>query len=151
MYKCFCCITDPIFPAPYNFSFGSPLDLENNKIWFESNFVRTSKYRWYDFLPSTHPINAEALVLQFKRLANIYFLIIAVLQTIPIISPLGPLTAWAPLIVVLGISIVREGTVSPTQATKITSAISPTSSSTTNSRPKCTGRASSCGWSGARS
>lgn len=109
VYKFFCCITDPVFPTPYNFSFGSPLDLETNKIKFEPNFVRTSKYRWYDFLPSNLSLTLEALILQFKRLANIYFLIIAVLQTIPIISPLGPLTAWAPLIVVLGISIIREG------------------------------------------
>jgi hypothetical protein len=49
----------------------------------------------------------EALFLQFQRLANIYFLIIAVLQTISIISPLNPLTAWAPLAVVLGISMLR--------------------------------------------
>ena len=109
VYKFFCCITDPVFPTPYNFSFGSPLDLERNKIQFESNFVRTSKYRWYDFLPSNLSLTLEAMILQFKRLAYIYFLIIAVLQTIPIISPLGPLTAWAPLIVVLGISIIREG------------------------------------------
>jgi hypothetical protein len=46
-------------------------------------------------------------MLQFKRLANIYFLAIAILQSIPVISPLGPLTAWAPLIVVLGISMLR--------------------------------------------
>ena len=23
-YKCVCCIEDPIFPDPYNFSFGHP-------------------------------------------------------------------------------------------------------------------------------
>lgn len=49
----------------------------------------------------------EALVLQFKRLANIYFLLIAILQTIPQISPLNPITAWAPFIVVLSISLLR--------------------------------------------
>ena len=49
----------------------------------------------------------ESLLNQFRRLANIYFLIIGILQSIPSISPLGPLTAWAPLIVVLGISILR--------------------------------------------
>lgn len=53
--------------------------------------------------------NSESLLLQFKRLANVYFLIIAILQTIPIISPLSPVTAWVPLIVVLGISMIREG------------------------------------------
>jgi len=46
---------------------------------------------------------------QFYRLANIYFLIIGIMQSIPTISPLGPLNAWAPLIVVLGFSMMREG------------------------------------------
>ena len=43
------------------------------------------------------------------RLANVYFLIIAILQTIPQISPLSAVTAWIPLIVVLAISMFREG------------------------------------------
>lgn len=62
------------------------------------------------FFPVNTNYSSEAVLLQFKRLANIYFLIIGILQSIPIISPLGPLTAWAPLIVVLAISVLREGT-----------------------------------------
>ena len=50
-----------------------------------------------------------SLLSQFYRIANIYFLFIAVLQTIPQISDLGPGTAWAPLTVVIVISMVREG------------------------------------------
>jgi hypothetical protein len=46
---------------------------------------------------------------QFKRLANIYFLTIAVLQSIPIISPLTSVTAIVPLVFVLAISMIREG------------------------------------------
>lgn len=42
-------------------------------------------------------------------MANIYFLFIAVLQSIPAISDLGPATAWAPLAVVIVISMIREG------------------------------------------
>ena len=48
-------------------------------------------------------------MLQYKRVANIYFLLIAILQTIPIISPLDPFTAWIPIIVVIAISMFREG------------------------------------------
>uniref|UniRef100_A0A0G4HSW5 P-type ATPase C-terminal domain-containing protein n=1 Tax=Chromera velia CCMP2878 TaxID=1169474 RepID=A0A0G4HSW5_9ALVE len=44
-----------------------------------SNFVRTYKYTWYDFVP------------------------------IPAISALNPSSAWLPLIFVLGVSMVREG------------------------------------------
>lgn len=109
IYKFICCIEDPVFPDPYTFEFGKREHLAANKLNFESNFVRTSKYRWYDFLPSTLNPISEALLSQFYRLANFYFLVIAVLQTIPIISPLTPFTAWAPLIIVLGISLIREG------------------------------------------
>ena len=63
----------------------------------------------------------ESLLIQFERLANIYFLVIAILQSISAISPLGPLTAWAPLIVVLGISMLREGIAAAIQATRTTS------------------------------
>jgi hypothetical protein len=65
-------------------------------------------------------INLESLLSQFYRLANIYFLLISILQTIPAISPLGPLSAWAPLIVVLAISMMREGNFILIQAIRIT-------------------------------
>ena len=69
---------------------------------FPTNFISTSKYTLLTFLPI-------ALLLQFRRYANVYFLITAILQTIPQISPLTPATAWIPLIFVLGLSMVREG------------------------------------------
>jgi len=69
---------------------------------FPSNFVRTSKYSAIDFLPVT-------LLLQFKRYANIYFLLIAILQSIPAISPLNPVTAIVPFAFVLCLSMLREG------------------------------------------
>jgi magnesium-transporting ATPase (P-type) len=53
--------------------------------------------------------NKVALIQQFRRIANIYFLIIAILQSIPAVSPLSPITAWAPLIIVILISMLREG------------------------------------------
>jgi len=46
---------------------------------------------------------------QFKRFANIYFLLIAVLQSISIFSPLSPVTAIAPLVFVVAVSMIREG------------------------------------------
>lgn len=52
VYKAICCISDPKFPNQYNFDFGTPQDVTYNREAFESNFVRTSKYHWYDFLPS---------------------------------------------------------------------------------------------------
>jgi hypothetical protein len=31
VYKAICCISDPKFPTPYNFSFGKPGDLAINR------------------------------------------------------------------------------------------------------------------------
>ena len=69
---------------------------------FKNNTISTTKYNAITFLP-------KAFLLQFIRLANIYFLICAILQCIPIISPLTPATAVVPLIIVLSVSIIREG------------------------------------------
>jgi magnesium-transporting ATPase (P-type) len=69
---------------------------------YQDNFIKTSKYNVLNFLP-------KALLSQFKRYANIYFLFIGIIQCIPQISPLNPSTAIAPFFLVLMISIVREG------------------------------------------
>ena len=69
---------------------------------FKDNSVNTKKYNIITFLP-------KALIYQFVRVANIYFLVCAVLQCIPIISPLGAETALVPIIIVLSVSIIREG------------------------------------------
>jgi hypothetical protein len=66
------------------------------------NSIRTTKYSLITFLP-------KALILQFTRAANIVYLISAVLQSIPIISSLSPITAIGPLMFVLFVGIIREG------------------------------------------
>jgi len=68
---------------------------------FKDNRVDTKKYNIITFLP-------KALFYQFARVANIYFLVCAILQCIPAISPLGAETALVPIIIVLGVSITRE-------------------------------------------
>ena len=45
--------------------------------------------------------------MQFKRLANVYFLLTAILQFIPAISPLSPVSAITPLIFVIAVSLIR--------------------------------------------
>ena len=67
------------------------------KFHYPNNTIITSKYTWYNFFPLT-------LILQFKRYANIYFLITMVIQCIPIISPLNPITAVLPFVIVLAVS-----------------------------------------------
>ena len=73
-----------------------------NELKFKNNEIDTRKYNFITFLP-------KALFYQFVRPANIYFLISAILQCIPMISPLGPTSAILPLIIVLSASLIREG------------------------------------------
>ncbi|KAF0690539.1 Aste57867_18088 [Aphanomyces stellatus] len=68
---------------------------------YVSNTVRTSKYTFWNFLPI-------GLYLAFRLSTNFYFLIIAVLQSIKLISPLGPMTAIFPLVLVVCIGLLRE-------------------------------------------
>lgn len=69
---------------------------------YPSNYVSTTKYNILTFLP-------YSLILQFRRYANFYFLACAILQSIPTISPLSPLSAVLPLVFVLTLSMAREG------------------------------------------
>lgn len=50
-----------------------------------------------------------SLMYQFKREANLYFLLQAVLNSIRQVSAMNPITAWSPLAFVLGVSMMREG------------------------------------------
>jgi phospholipid-transporting ATPase len=78
-------------------------DIDRNANYdYPDNYLSTTKYTWYTFLPLS-------LVLQFTRVANIYFLITAILQSIPEISPLHPFSAIAPLLFVLGVAMIRDG------------------------------------------
>ena len=68
---------------------------------FKSNKINTRKYNWATFVP-------HALLLQFARPANIYFLVSAILYCVPQLSPLSPVTAIVPLVFVLSVSLIRE-------------------------------------------
>ena len=74
---------------------------KNVEFNLKDNTITTTKYNFITFLP-------KGLLYQFARLPNVYFLITAIIQSIPIISPLNSLTAIVPLIFVLGVSMIRE-------------------------------------------
>ena len=74
---------------------------KNEEFNLKNNYISTTKYNIITFLP-------KGLLYQFSRLANVYFLFITIIQSIPLISPLNSLTAIVPLIFVLGISMIRE-------------------------------------------
>ena len=71
------------------------------KFHFPSNKISTKKYNWVTFIP-------HALLIQFARPANIYFLVTAILNCIPAISPISPITAIFPIVFVLAVSLIRE-------------------------------------------
>ena len=81
-----------------SFSINQPLP---NNQQYGSNYIKTTKYTFYSFLPLS-------ILNQYKRIANIYFLALSVLCLIPEISPWDPVTQIAPTVFVLGIAIIRE-------------------------------------------
>ncbi len=86
-------------PQIYKFYINNP-DRNVIELKYKDNTINTRKYNIITFLP-------KALFYQFNRPANIYFLITAILQCIPMISPLGPTSAVLPLVIVLSSSLIR--------------------------------------------
>ena len=74
---------------------------KNREYKLKNNYISTTKYNIFTFIP-------KGLLFQFCRLSNVYFLFTAIIQSIPLISPLTSLTAIIPLIFVLGVSLIRE-------------------------------------------
>ena len=84
-----------------NFEFFINDNEKNLEFKLKDNTITTTKYNFLTFIP-------KGLLYQFSRLPNVYFLFTAIIQSIPIISPLNSLTAIVPLIFVLGVSMIRE-------------------------------------------
>jgi phospholipid-transporting ATPase len=67
---------------------------------FKGNSISTTKYNILTFFP-------KGLFEQFRRVANLYFLMIAILSTTPV-SPVQPVTNVGPLVLVLAVSLIKE-------------------------------------------
>lgn len=67
-----------------------------------SNFIRSSRYTVWDFLP-------KQLFFQFSKLANFYFLVIGILQMVPGLSTTGKYTTIGPLMAFVALSMAKEG------------------------------------------
>ena len=77
--------------------YGSPLRK------FSSNNVATSRYNVVTFVPMN-------LLMQFMKPANIYFLVISILQVIPSISLSGAMpTVAIPLTIVVIVNMIKDG------------------------------------------
>ncbi|KAL0884284.1 hypothetical protein ABMA27_016269 [Loxostege sticticalis] len=68
---------------------------------FASNSISTAKYSVPSFIPLF-------LFEQFRRYSNCFFLLIALLQQIPDVSPTGRWTTLTPLILILSVSAIKE-------------------------------------------
>ncbi|KAL5975681.1 hypothetical protein ACLOJK_020007 [Asimina triloba] len=67
---------------------------------YPSNRISTTKYNFITFLP-------KALFEQFRRVANLYFLLAALLSLSPL-TPFSPESLIAPLVFVVGLSMTKE-------------------------------------------
>ncbi|OAA41818.1 ATPase, P-type, phospholipid-translocating, flippase [Metarhizium rileyi] len=67
-----------------------------------SNFIRSSRYTAYDFVP-------KQLLFQFSKLGNFYFLVMGILQMIPGLSTVGRWTTIVPLGIFIAFSMLKEG------------------------------------------
>nr|ACF80343.1 unknown [Zea mays] len=72
----------------------------NAPVGYKGNSVSTTKYNILTFLP-------KGLFEQFRRVANLYFLMISIMSTTPI-SPVHPVTNVVPLSLVLLVSLIKE-------------------------------------------
>jgi phospholipid-transporting ATPase len=79
---------------------NDPDPLRDRQFKFTNNSVSTTKYNFFTFFP-------KGLFEQFRRVANLYFLMIAILSTTPV-SPVQPITNIVPLVLVLGVSLIKE-------------------------------------------
>lgn len=77
------------------------LPIQNQEL-YKTNKISTCKYNAITFLPKN-------LFIQFQKLANIYFLLVAILQSIPQISNSGGIpNILLPLSLVLTVSAIRD-------------------------------------------
>jgi phospholipid-translocating ATPase len=87
---------------PVNASRKEPLKDERTGQPFIDNYIKSSKYNLWNFLP-------RQLFAQFSKLANFYFLIVAILQMIPGLSTTGTYTTIVPLMFFVTLSMTKEG------------------------------------------
>ncbi|XP_038897837.1 probable phospholipid-transporting ATPase 4 [Benincasa hispida] len=73
---------------------------ERKPLKYCSNYISTTKYNVLSFVP-------KALFEQFRRVANLYFLLAALLSLTPV-APFSAVSMIAPLVFVVGLSMAKE-------------------------------------------
>ncbi|EAY06964.1 phospholipid-translocating P-type ATPase, flippase family protein [Trichomonas vaginalis G3] len=67
----------------------------------QDNYVRTTRYKWWSFIPLT-------LYENFRNLTNIYFLLVLIMSALPY-SPVSWIFNFLPLVFVLLVSMIKLG------------------------------------------
>ncbi|XP_022924003.1 putative phospholipid-transporting ATPase 9 [Cucurbita moschata] len=80
---------------------NDPDGFEASLLNYGGNYVKTSKYTIASFFP-------RSLFEQFRRVANLYFLLCALLAFSPL-SPYSPISNVLPLLLVIGVTMGKEG------------------------------------------
>ncbi|WFD32333.1 P-type phospholipid transporter [Malassezia sp. CBS 17886] len=97
-------------PAPRCIVVNEPLPQEAfdakgrpQQAWvYPTNQVRSAKYTIYNFV-------FKNLLEQFRRVANIFFLVLVILQFFPQFATISPGVAMLPLLIVLAVTMVKDG------------------------------------------
>ena len=77
-------------------------DSRNAQSKFPANFLKTSHYTLFNFLPLN-------LFHQFHQISNVYFFLVMVISFVPGVSPITPFSAVIPLVAVLSASAFKDG------------------------------------------
>ncbi|ETO15809.1 P-type ATPase [Reticulomyxa filosa] len=86
----------------YYLLINDPSFLKNSDYVYPNNVIVSSKYTLVTFVPLN-------LFEQFRRIANIYFLMIIGIQTIPGITPFSVWTSVTPLVFILLVGAIKDG------------------------------------------
>ncbi|KAE9602245.1 hypothetical protein Lal_00049558 [Lupinus albus] len=79
---------------------NDPERFESNLLNYGDNYVKTTKYTLATFIP-------KSLFEQFRRVANFYFLVVAILSFLPV-SPYSAVSNVVPLVIVVAASMGKE-------------------------------------------
>ncbi|XP_075365597.1 phospholipid-transporting ATPase VB [Mycteria americana] len=84
-----------------NLPFGSKKWNENPNRYYDSNEIKTTKYTILTFLPKN-------IYEQFHRFANIYFVVIALLNFVPVVNAFQPEVSVIPICVIMAITAIKD-------------------------------------------
>uniref|UniRef100_A0A672V2J5 Phospholipid-transporting ATPase n=1 Tax=Strigops habroptila TaxID=2489341 RepID=A0A672V2J5_STRHB len=84
-----------------NLPFESKKWKENPNRYYGSNKIKTTKYTILTFLPKN-------IYEQFHRFANIYFVVIALLNFVPVVNAFQPEVSMIPICVIMAITAIKD-------------------------------------------